>query len=109
MSTILEHPEAQELLAQTDVEPTTVRHCARRWCGRLGKVDNCQVGVFLAYVAARGKALVDCRLFLPRARAAERKHRTKTFVPTEVVFAEKWRLGLELVRTSGQELPHGWV
>src|ERR1700677_2827485 len=168
MSTILEHPQAQELLAQTEVEPDTVRRCrqhlthfiqrylpffyrdeqrrhaqiilqgkltglqrkttepiaieadlkrrplqhfvgaggwddnavltelrrhvteelgdadgvlvldpsafpkkgtdscgvARQWCGRLGKVDNCQTGVFLAYVAPRGQALVDCRLFL---------------------------------------------
>src|ERR1700677_2401883 len=37
---------------------------ARQWCGRLGKVENCQVGYFLAYVAPRGKALVDARLFL---------------------------------------------
>jgi SRSO17 transposase len=82
---------------------------ARQWCGRLGKVDNCQVGVFLAYVASRGKALLDCRLFLPKAQAADRKHRKKTYVPKETVFTEKWRLGLDLVRTVGQKLPHGWV
>src|SRR5580692_4725723 len=64
---------------------------ARQWCGRLGKVDNAQAGVFLAYVAPRGKALMDCRLFLPPAQAADRKHRTKTYVPKEVAFAEKWR------------------
>lgn len=82
---------------------------ARQWCGRLGKVDNCQVGVFLAYVASRGKALLDCRLFLPKAQAADRKHRKKTYVPKATVFTEKWRLGLDLVRTVGQKLPHGWV
>src|SRR5262249_14046246 len=38
---------------------------ARQWCGRLGKLDNCQVGVFLAYVSARGQALADRRLYLP--------------------------------------------
>src|SRR3954454_8370484 len=39
---------------------------ARQWCGRLGKVDNCQVGVYLGYVARLDHALVDFRLYLPR-------------------------------------------
>jgi SRSO17 transposase len=82
---------------------------ARQWCGRLGKVDNCQVGYFLAYAAPRGKALVDCRLYLPAERAADRSHRVKTHVPEDVTFQEGWRLGLELLRSSGRELPHGWV
>jgi SRSO17 transposase len=82
---------------------------ARQWCGRLGKVDNCQAGVFLAYVAPRGKALLDCRLFLPEERAADTQHRTKTYVPKKVTYQEKWRIGLDLVRTTGQEVRHGWV
>ena len=82
---------------------------ARQWCGCLGKVDNCQVGVFLAYAAACGKALVDCRLFLTEERAADTKHRQKTYVPPEIQHQEKWRIGLELVRQSGQQLPHSWV
>ena len=82
---------------------------ARQWCGRLGKVDNCQAGVFLAYVAPRGKALVAGRLFLPLEQATDRQHRKKTYVPKEITFQEKWRIGLDLVRTAGQELPHGWV
>ncbi len=82
---------------------------ARQWCGRLGKVDNAQAGVFLAYVAPRGRALIDCRLFLPEAQAADAQHRQKTYVPPEVAFAEKWRIGLGLLRTAGQEVAHGWV
>jgi SRSO17 transposase len=82
---------------------------ARQWCSCLGKVDNCQVGVFLAYVSGRGKALIDARLYLPEERVADRKHRRKTYVPAEVRFQEKWRIGLEFVRGVGQELPHGWV
>jgi SRSO17 transposase len=82
---------------------------ARQWCGRLGKVDNCQVGYFLAYAGKRGKALVDARLYLPEQRAADVVHRTKTYVPAEVVYQEGWRLGLELVLSSGRELPHAWV
>ena len=82
---------------------------ARQWCGRLGKLDNCQAGVFLAYVAPRGKTLIDCQLFLPEERAGDRKHRAKTYVPKEIVFQEKWRIGLDMVRTTGREIPHGWV
>jgi SRSO17 transposase len=82
---------------------------ARQWCGRLGKVDNCQVGYFLAYVAPRGQALVDARLYLTAERVADNEHRSKTYVPKEVAFQEGWRLALELVRSSGRELPHGWV
>jgi SRSO17 transposase len=44
---------------------------ARQWCGRRGKVENCQVGVFLASVSAAGQALVDRRLYLPREWAAD--------------------------------------
>src|SRR5205823_8719241 len=54
---------------------------ARQWCGRLGKIDNCQVGVFVAYAAPRGCALVDARLYLPQDWAADPKRRAATFVP----------------------------
>ena len=47
----------------------------RQWCGRLGKVDNCQVGVFLAYVTAAGYAPLDRQLYLPRDWAADRRRR----------------------------------
>src|SRR5262245_30150961 len=48
---------------------------ARQWCGRLGKVDNCQVGVFVAYAAPRGCALVDTGLYLPQEWATDRPRR----------------------------------
>jgi SRSO17 transposase len=82
---------------------------ARQWCGCLGKVDNCQVGVFLGYVAERGKALIDCQLYLTEERANDAEHRAKTYVPKEIAFQEKWRIALELVKTSGQEITHGWI
>ena len=81
----------------------------RQWCGRLGKVDNCQVGVFLAYAAAGGHAPLDRRLYLPQAWAADRKRRRQTHVPQEVVFQEKWRIALDLLARSGPDVPHGWV
>lgn len=81
----------------------------RQWCGHLGKVENCQVGVFLAYASPYGRALVDAALYLPQEWAADKKRRAKTYVPQAVEFKEKWRLALEQITTAGRELPHGWV
>jgi SRSO17 transposase len=81
----------------------------RQWCGRLGKVENCQVGVFLAYVGAAGAALVDRRLYLPREWADDAGRREQAHVPEGVVFQETWRIGLELLDRSGPGLAFGWV
>jgi SRSO17 transposase len=81
----------------------------RQWCGRLGKVDNCQVGVFLAYVSQRGRALVDRQLYLPKEWAENRRWREECHVPEAVTFQESWRIGLALVDRSGAELPFTWV
>lgn len=80
----------------------------RQWCGRLGKIENCQVGVFLTYAAAGGHAPLDRRLYLPQERACDRAHRQQCHVPPWVRFREKWQIGLDLVKRS-RHLPHGWV
>lgn len=82
---------------------------ARQWCGRLGKKDNCQVGVFLAYVAPRGRALLQGRLYLTESWASDRKRRASTYVPPEVIYQPKWRLALELLDGARPELPGRWV
>jgi SRSO17 transposase len=82
---------------------------ARQWCGCLGKVENCQVGVFLAYAGRRGRALLDARLYLDQDWAADPKRRAQAAVPAEVVFQEKWRIGLDLLDRAWAELPGGWV
>jgi SRSO17 transposase len=82
---------------------------ARQWCGRLGKVDNCQAGVFVAYAARRGAALLDARLYLPPDWAADPARRAQTDVPADVPFAEKWRIGLELLDGVRGRLPGRWV
>lgn len=81
----------------------------RQWCGRLGKVDNCQVGVFLAYAAKDGYAPLDRRLYLPREWAADRERRAKCHVPCQIRFQEKWRIALDLLDRSLSGLPHGWI
>jgi SRSO17 transposase len=82
---------------------------ARQWCGRLGKVENCQVGAFLAYVSAAGQALVDRRLYLPREWAEGAGRRRPAHVPEGVRFQESWRIGLDLIDRAGADLPFGWV
>jgi SRSO17 transposase len=82
---------------------------ARQWCGHLGKVDNCQVGVFLAYVTATGYAPVDRQLYLPEDWADDEERRQQTQVPQEVAFQESWRIGLKLLDRSATTLPFGWV
>jgi SRSO17 transposase len=82
---------------------------ARQWCGRLGKVENCQIGAFLAYVSALGQALVDRQLYLPEGWAQDAKRRQATHVPEGVAFLESWRIGLGLLDRSAGHLPFGWV
>lgn len=81
----------------------------RQWCGRLGKIDNCQIGVFLGYVSRRGQALVDRRLYLPREWAEDPRRRKRTHVPGSARFQESWRIGLDLIDRSGPDLPFAWV
>jgi SRSO17 transposase len=82
----------------------------RQWCGRLGKTENCQMGVFLCYASPKGHAPLDRKLYLPTEWAADEDRRQKCHVPKEVVFQEKWRMGLAMVDRCREEgLPHGWV
>jgi SRSO17 transposase len=82
---------------------------ARQWCGRLGKQDNCQVGVFLIYAAAGGYAPLDRRLYLPKDWAADPARRQKCHVPEDVEFQESWRIGVDLLERCRGDLPHAWV
>ena len=81
----------------------------RQWCGRLGKIDNCQVGIYLGYVSRRDHALVDFRLFLPHAWAKDKKRRAKAGVPKEVRFQTRHELMLEMLDEHGAVLPHAWI
>lgn len=81
----------------------------RQWCGRLGKVDNCQVGVFLVYAAKAGYAPLDRQLYLPEEWANDTVRREECHVPPEVEFREKWQIALDLLDRSLPDLPHGWI
>ena len=81
----------------------------RQWCGRLGKVENCQVGVFLGYVSDAEHTLVDFRLYLPRQWANDTQRRKKAGVPKDVRYRTRHELALEMLERHGTVLPHGWV
>jgi len=81
----------------------------RQWCGRLGKIENCQVGVYMAYVSRTEQALAAVRLYLPESWAKDRKRRKKAGVPQEVRFQTRHDLALALLDDHGTALPHGWV
>jgi SRSO17 transposase len=82
---------------------------ARQWCGRLGKQDNCQLGVFLAYAAPGGYAPLDRRLYLPKGWASDPDRRARCHVPEDVEFREAWRIAAELLERCRKGLPHAWV
>lgn len=81
----------------------------RQWNGRLGKIDNCQVGIYLGYASGKEHALVDQRLFLPREWADDKKRRDKCGVPEDVRFQTRHELALDMLREHSARLPHAWV
>lgn len=81
----------------------------RQWCGRLGKVDNCQVAVYMGYVSCQEHALVDMRLFLPKAWVLDPERRRKAGVPPNLRFRTRHQLGLEMLHQHGDQLPHTWI
>lgn len=83
---------------------------ARQWCGRLGKVDHCQVAISLGYVAGEGHTLVDMRLYLPKAWTQDKARLDKAGVPTDRRgYRSRHQLALDMLETTGASLPHGWI
>jgi SRSO17 transposase len=82
---------------------------ARQWCGRLGKVENCQVGVYMGYVSRIEHALVNVRLFLPEDWAKDRARCRAAGIPRGVRAQTRHELALEMLAEGGPVLPHAWV
>src|SRR5712691_11751454 len=81
----------------------------RQWCGHRGKVDNCQVGVFMGYVSRHDHALLDFRLSLPEEWAQDEQRRQECHVPPEVRYHTRQAQCLEMLDEWGDQVPHGWV
>jgi SRSO17 transposase len=83
---------------------------ARQHAGITGQVENCQSVVFLAYVTARAHALLDFRLYLPKAWGKDKKRREQAKVPQDVAFATKTELAREMLAGhAAAGTPSGWV
>jgi SRSO17 transposase len=84
---------------------------ARQWCGRLGKTENCQVGVFLTGVTPGGVAGLDAQLFLSEGWIADRRRRKKTRVPTQIKFQTKPQIAAEMLRRTraAGKVPFDWI
>src|SRR6266446_6896806 len=81
----------------------------RQWCSHRGKVDNCQVGVFMGYVSRHDHALLDFRLSLPEAWVRDKQRREECHVPPEVQYHTRHEQCLEMLDAWGEQVPHGWV
>src|SRR3954470_13488928 len=83
---------------------------ARQYSGTAGRVENCQIGVFLAYASGKGHALIDRELYLPKEWADERERCTAAAVPEAVEFATKPRLAQRMIeRALTAGVPFAWV
>ena len=82
---------------------------ARQWCGRLGKLDNCQVAVYMGYVTRSDHVLVNTRLYLPEEWTRDRKRMKAAGVPKGVRFQTRHAQALEMLDEQGHLLPHAWV
>ena len=81
----------------------------RQYSGTAGRIENCQVGVFLAYASTKGRALLDRELYLPQVWADDRERRREAGVPEDAVFRTKPRLAqLMLGRALEAGVPFAW-
>jgi SRSO17 transposase len=81
----------------------------RQWCSHRGKVDNCQVGVFMGYVSRHDHALLDFRLSLPKEWARDQHRRQACHVPEDVAYRTRPEQCLNMLDLWGTQVPHGWV
>ena len=81
----------------------------RQYSGTAGRIENCQVGVFLAYAGAKGRTLLDRDLHLPQVWAQDRERREEAGVPEDAVFRTKPQLAqLMLERAADSGVPFSW-
>jgi SRSO17 transposase len=109
----LETPDAVFVVDETGFAKQGTKSVGvqRQYSGTLGKVANCQVGVFLGYASERGQALVDARLYLPEGWTDEPARCAAAGVPAAVGFRTKPELALALLRAARERghLQARWV
>jgi SRSO17 transposase len=112
---VVEHlgdPEAVLVLDETGFVKKGEKSAGvqRQYSGTAGRVENCQVGVFLGYASRHGHALIDRALYLPEGWAGDEDRRAEAGVPAAVAFATKPKLGRAMLeRALGAGVPCSWV
>ncbi len=82
----------------------------RQYSGTAGRIENCQIGVFLAYASAQGRTFLDRELYLPQEWAADRARREEAGVPAAVEFHTKPQLARAMLeRALAAAVPAAWV
>jgi SRSO17 transposase len=83
---------------------------ARQYSGTAGRIENCQIGVFLAYASSKGHALIDRALYLPKEWAEDPARCKAASIPQEVTFATKPELARRMIaRAIAAGVPFAWV
>jgi SRSO17 transposase len=82
----------------------------RQYSGTAGRIENCQIGVFLAYASSKGHCPIDRRLYMPREWMEDEQRRKAAGVPETAVFQTKPQMALEMIKQTTQaEVPYTWV
>ena len=82
----------------------------RQYTGTAGKIENCQIGVFLSYTSPRGHVFLDRRLYLPESWCRDAERRSRAHVPDDVMLQTKPQLALEMLRLAWKRgVPMAWV
>jgi SRSO17 transposase len=83
----------------------------RQYSATAGRVENCQLGVFLAYASAKGRALIDAELYLPRSWLTDRQRCARAGIPDQAKFATKPALAQQMLARAldAGGAPAGWV
>jgi SRSO17 transposase len=108
----LGHPEAVLVIDETGFLKQGKVSCgvARQYTGSAGKITNCQIGVFTAYVSEHGHAFIDRRLYLSKSWATDPERRAAAHVPDHVRFATKPAIAVEMIeRAVAAGVPFAWV
>ena len=112
---VLEHlgdPDGVLVVDETGFLKKGSKSCgvARQYSGTAGRIENCQIGVFLGYASPRGRAGIDRALYLPKDWAEDPERRAEAGVPETVTFRTKPQLALEMLeRALDADVPAKWV
>ncbi len=109
----LGHPDGVLIVDETGFLKKGVKSAGvqRQYSGTAGRVENCQLGVFLAYASPHGRTLVDRELYLPQKWCADAERRDEAAIPRQVGFATKPVLALRMIERAldAGVLPGRWV